>query len=187
LGTFAKWKGHHILLRALARVPRDVLLRTYIIGDAVYETTGSQHTRQALMDQVHHFGLGDRVVFTGAVDRPDAALRALDIVVHASTEPEPFGLVIAEAMACERPTIVSLAGGAAEIVSDGVDALGHVPGDVAGLTSRIVELASDPGHRRRIACAARLTAERRFDRARLADELVPLYREIARPSAYSPW
>ncbi len=57
-------------------------------------------------------------------------MRALDIVVHASTRPEPFGLVIAEAMACGRAVITSAAGGAAEIVESEVDALTHTPGDV---------------------------------------------------------
>ena len=54
-------------------------------------------------------------------------MRALDIVVHASTEPEPFGLTIAEGMASGRAVIVSAAGGAAEIVQDGVDALTCAP------------------------------------------------------------
>ena len=65
------------------------------------------------------------VGFTGHVDDVPAALRALDIVVHASVEPEPFGLVIAEAMACGRPLIVSRAGGAAEIAQAG--AVFHSP------------------------------------------------------------
>ena len=47
-------------------------------------------------------GVADRVGFTGFVHSPEATFRALDVVVHASTAPEPFGLVIAEAMACGR-------------------------------------------------------------------------------------
>ena len=55
-------------------------------------------------------------------------MRALDVVVHASTQPEPFGLVIAEAMACGRAVVVSSGGGAAEIVTPGEDALVHEVG-----------------------------------------------------------
>ena len=47
-------------------------------------------------------GVADRVGFTGFVHTPEATFRALHVVVHASTAPEPFGLVIAEAMACGR-------------------------------------------------------------------------------------
>jgi glycosyltransferase involved in cell wall biosynthesis len=120
-------------------------------------------------------GLGDTVVFTGPVDDPAGALRGLDIVVHASTEPEPFGMVIAEAMACGRPVVVALAGGALEIVHDGVDALGHTPGDASELADRLKQLASDPALRKRLGGEARRSAEKRFDRTRLAVELTPLY------------
>ena len=181
LGTFARWKGHATFLQALARVPPMIPLRAYVIGGPLYETYGSQYTRQELMDLVGQLGIGDRVGFTGVVAEPDAALRALDIVVHASTAPEPFGLVIAEAMACERAVIVSAAGGAAEIITDHVDAVGHTPGDADALASRIIALATDAEWRARIARAARATAVRSFDRARLAADLVPLYREVAGP------
>ena len=178
LATFAVWKGHITFLEAIARVPRHVPIRAYVIGDAVYDTEGSQCSRSELMEVVERLGIRDRVGLTGFIAQPESALRALDIVVHASTSPEPFGLVIAEAMACERPVIVSLAGGAAEIVTVGVDALGHQPGDAAGLAARITELAIDPALRSRIGRAARATAERCFDGARLAKELVPIYQSV---------
>ena len=58
------------------------------------------------------------MTFTGhRQDVPDV-LRALDVVVHASVEPEPFGRVIAEAMACARPVVWARGGGADEIVGD---------------------------------------------------------------------
>ena len=178
LGTFARWKGHVTFLEAIARIPRDVPIRAYVIGAAVYDTEASQRSRSELVHVVERLGIGDRVGFTGFVAQPEFALRALDVVVHASTSPEPFGLVIAEAMACERAVIVSLAGGAAEMVTVGVDALGHQPGDVAGLAARITELAIDPALRSRIGCAGRETAERCFDGARLANELVPIYQSL---------
>jgi glycosyltransferase involved in cell wall biosynthesis len=106
-------------------------------------------------------------------------MRALDVVVHASVQPEPFGMVIAEAMACGKPVVVSLAGGAAEIVRDGVDALGHPPGDAAALADRIRVLVEDAELRARLGRAARAAAESRFDRARLAKELGPLYARLA--------
>ena len=60
-------------------------------------------------------GLGPRVGFTGFVPDSSSAIRSLDIVVHASTDPEPFGLVIAEAMACGKAVVASGAGGAIEL------------------------------------------------------------------------
>jgi len=60
-----------------------------------------------------------QVGFTGFVGSPAAAMRTLDVVVHASTRPEPFGLVIAEAMAAARAVIASRRSGVAEFVRDG--------------------------------------------------------------------
>jgi glycosyltransferase involved in cell wall biosynthesis len=186
LGTFARWKGHTLFLNAVASMATRTPIRAYIIGDAVYETDGSQYTRDELRRVAERLGIGHSVGFTGHVARPEAALRALDIVAHASTEPEPFGLVIIEAMASERPVVVSLAGGAAEIVTAGVDALGYAPGDVEALAARLTELATDPALRLRIARAGRATAEKRFDRSRLASQLVPIYQSVVdcpRPTA----
>ena len=105
-------------------------------------------------------------------------MRALDILVHASTEPEPFGLVIAEGMACGRAVIASQAGGAAELFETDVNALSHTPGDAALLAQRIALLAGDRSLRARLGAAARATAEQRFNRTRLATELIPLYRAV---------
>jgi glycosyltransferase involved in cell wall biosynthesis len=71
--------------------------------------------------------------------------------------------------------IVSRAGGAAELVSHDVDALTHSPGDVGELAARIAALTADAPLRARLGAAARATAERRFDQARLAHEIVPVY------------
>jgi len=178
LGTFGRWKGHATFLQALARVPRTLPVRGYIIGGALYQTDASQYSRDELAGLAASLGLADRVGFTGVVDRPEAALRALDVVVHASTEPEPFGLVIVEAMACGRAVIVSDAGGAAEIITPDVDALAHRPGDADDLAERIAALASDRYYRTRLGRAGRASAEHRFGRARLAAELVPVYEAV---------
>ena len=183
LGTFARWEGHVVFLRAFSRIPPGVPVRAYVIGDAVYETEGSQYTRDELRQLVETLGIADRVGFTGFVTQPERALRALDVVVHASTEPEPFGLVIVEAMATGRPVVVSLTGGAAEIVTAGQDALGHSPGDIHVLTARLTALTNDPALRARIGQAGRKTAEGRFDRARLADQLAPIYQSVVAGTA----
>src|SRR5207248_1694340 len=85
----------------------DAGVRGYIIGEPIYETTASQFSMRELRGLASSHGLRD-VGFTGRIDEVPGALRALDIVVHASIEPEPFGLVIAEAMACGRGAAPSM-------------------------------------------------------------------------------
>jgi len=179
VATMARWKGHETFLRAMAMLPAAAPVRGYVIGGPRYETAGSQYTIEELRALAAQWGLADRVGFTGFVKDVAPAMRALDIVVHASTQPEPFGLVIAEAMACGRAVIASAAGGAAEIIGDGSDALAHLPGDAPALARLIEQLAGDPALRQRLGRAATLASSRRFAQARLAADLAPIYRAIA--------
>lgn len=177
VATFARWKGHAVFLDALARLRDLPNVRGYIVGGSIYQTDASQYSREQLRGQSDALGLGERVGFTGNVHDVPAVLRSLDIAVHASTEPEPFGLVIAEAMACGRPIVVSRAGGAAEIAQGG--AVFHQPGDSADLADRLRELAGDPARRAALGAEGRKTAVRLFSRARLRDTLIPIYESLA--------
>ena len=177
VATFARWKGHDVFLEALSAIPAGVPVRGYVIGDALYDTAGSQHSLQELRALADRYGLGDRIGFTGFLPAAPS-MRALDIVVHASTRPEPFGLVIAEAMACGRAVITSGAGGAGELVKAGHDALTHTPGDSRSLAECIERLAIDPGLRRTLGANARASACERFDSDRLARDVIAVYEAI---------
>lgn len=178
VGTFARWKGHDVFLDAIARLRARAGVRAYVIGSPIYTTNDSQFSLAELQQLAAAKGIGDSVMFTGRIEDVAPVLRRLDIVVHASVEPEPFGLVIAEAMACGRPLVVSRSGGAAEI-ADG--ALFHTPGNAAELAECIDRLAADPGLRASLGNAGRAAALRRFSRERLAETLVPIYEALAAP------
>jgi glycosyltransferase involved in cell wall biosynthesis len=179
VATMGRFKGHDVFLRAIARLPRDLPLRAYVVSGRLYQTLGSQFDPARLRELAGELGIGDRVGFTGFVPHPAEAMRALDVVVHASTRPEPFGLVIAEAMACARPVVVSWAGGPREIVTPGSDGLPHTPGSDAELADAILRLARDAPLRERMGRAGRAAAEARFGRARLGAEMAPVYRALA--------
>jgi glycosyltransferase involved in cell wall biosynthesis len=180
VATFARWKGHEVFLRALASLPPSLPIRGYIVGGPLYETAGSQVSMAGLRALVASLGLESRVGFTGFVQDSSAAMRALDIVVHASTDPEPFGLVIAEAMACAKPVVASRAGGALELIQPGVNALSYEPGDATALARCIAQLAGDPDLRQRLGRAGRSTAEQSFTRRRMADEVAQVYTAVTR-------
>ena len=178
VATFAHWKGHETFLRAAASVLRESPappVRFYVVGGPIYATAGSQRTGDELRAAARAAGLGETDVgFTGFVDDAPAAMRALDVVVHASTQPEPFGLVLAQAMACGRALVTSGLGGAAEIVTPETDALVHQAGDADSLAAAILRLAADAGLRARLGAAGR-AGSKRFSRERLAEKVVPLY------------
>jgi glycosyltransferase involved in cell wall biosynthesis len=177
VATFARWKGHETFLRALGEI--DPAIRAYIVGGPVYDTARSQYSIDELRELARSLGIVDRVGFTGFVARPAAAMRALDVVVHASTEPEPFGLVIAEGLACGKAVIVSAAGGAAELVEHDNDALTFEPGDERALARAIARCASDQALRVRLGAAGRRTAIRRFDPDVFTRAFLDIYTRVA--------
>jgi glycosyltransferase involved in cell wall biosynthesis len=180
IATYARWKGHLVFLDAVRRLAEEAPatpVRWYVIGGPIYHTS-AQFTQPELRAAAHERGIADRVGFVPFLAEPTGAYRALDVVVHASTLPEPFGLTVAEAMACGRAVVVSAAGGAAELFTDGYDGVGVAPGDVAGVAAAVRRLAADRALRDRLGANARATAEVRFDAARYGPQLVDVYRDL---------
>lgn len=178
LATMAWWKGHKDFIRALALLDDRPTVRGYVIGGPLYHSEGSQVALQELRQFAKELGVGTRIGFTGFIDRPATAMRSLDIVVHASTRPEPFGRVIVEAMACSRPVITTGVGGAAELMNAGHNALTFRLCDPADLAQRITQLAGNPELRKQLGITGRKTAIERFDRQRLGNQLAGIYRRV---------
>lgn len=176
VGRIAPWKGQHVFLEAFARAfppgdePCEALIAgTAMFGEHDYET--ELHARSARGD------LSGRVHLLGHVEDPEEVLDRACVVVHASTAAEPFGQVIVEAMAAGRPVIASAAGGATEIVTDGVNGLLTAPGDVDALAGALTRLRTDPQLRRRLADAG-VERARQLSIRRTADAASALLRGV---------
>jgi glycosyltransferase involved in cell wall biosynthesis len=184
VATFGRWKGHDLFLDAVQRAATSRPIRGYIIGGPVYDTANSQYTSRELQSMIDARRLRDRVGLTGFVDAA-AAMRALDIVVHASTEAEPFGLVIAEAMACGRSVITTGHGGAAELVVPERDAVVVPPGNSQALAEAIERLAGDRTLRDAIGERARASAVNRFDPEKMASAAAGVFESAALRPAFA--
>jgi glycosyltransferase involved in cell wall biosynthesis len=201
VATFARWKGQELFLQAGAQFLRTngdsvaahhsplttrhspARVRFYIIGGPIYSTRGSQYSEAELRKKASELGLADHFGLIGFQQNPANIYRALDVVVHASTQPEPFGRTIVEAMACGKPVIVSEAGGARELFTPNHDAVGFPPGNITALARRIKELVDVPFFRCHLADNARRTAVARFDRAHIGPQILAAYRRFLRPAA----
>jgi glycosyltransferase involved in cell wall biosynthesis len=123
--------------------------------------------------------LGDSVQFLGFRSDVPAVLRDLDIFVHASTTPEPFGQVVIEAMAEGVPVIASDGGGVREIVEHGVSGLRTPMGDAAGLADAIEQLLADPARGNRLARAAHERVRTHFTASQNARKIEAVYDDLA--------
>jgi glycosyltransferase involved in cell wall biosynthesis len=179
VATYARWKGHDVFLNAAHRL-RSVAeqhgVRFYVIGGPIYDTAASQYREDELRGMVHELGIQDRVRFVPFCENIEDVYRALDIVVHASSRPEPFGRTIAEAMATGKPLVASRDSGAAELFVDGADAIGTPARDPLALAEAIRGLILEPRRREVLGRAARAVAVERFSRGRLANGLFDIYR-----------
>jgi glycosyltransferase involved in cell wall biosynthesis len=179
VATYARWKGQDVFLDAIAKLPPSMPpTRFYIIGGSIYHTSGSQFSREELQAQAARLGIADKIGFIGFQTDPLNVYRALDVMVHASSKPEPFGRTIVEAMACGKAVIVSNGGGAAELFTPNIDGLGVRPANTDDLAAAIAALAGDANRRVEIGAAARQTAVKRFNRPRLGPEFLAVYRQL---------
>ncbi|MGD9703403.1 MAG: glycosyltransferase [Acidimicrobiia bacterium] len=176
IGRLAPWKGQDVFLRAFAAAFPSGPERAVVVGGALFGEDEYEASLRALIDEL---GLQGRVELTGHVDDVSAQLASMEIVVHASVIPEPFGQVVVEAMAAQKGVIASAAGGPAEIVHHEIDGLLVPPGDVTALADALRRLAGDPALRTRLAAAGRDTAGH-YSAERIGQEVERVYRRLAK-------
>lgn len=178
IGRLSPWKGQDVLLRAVAQAfpAEDVQVR--VVGAALF---GEHEYETSLRQLVTDLGLDERVVLTGFVDDVPAELARMDVLVHCSTVPEPFGQVVVQGMAAGLPVVAADAGGPAEIIEDGRTGLLTPPGDVAALAAALRRLAADADLCRRLGEGGRAVAAS-YEPERLAPRLEHLYDDLVHGS-----
>jgi glycosyltransferase involved in cell wall biosynthesis len=162
----APWKGQHILIEALTHCPRSVSV--ILVGDALF---GEQDYVQKLRQQVQDLKLEHRVRFLGFRSDVAELMAACDLVAHTSTAPEPFGRVIVEAMLCGTPVVAAAAGGAIELVEDGVTGWLVTPGDPLKLAMVIQQCCDQPDRLAEIIKQAKSQASQRFNLANINQQI----------------
>jgi len=100
-------------------------------------------------------GLADRVRFTGFRTDVPRLMAACDVVCHTSRVPEPFGLVVLEAMVLGRPVVATEGGGPSEIIASDADGILVPPEDPGALARAMIALIDDPERRRTLGARGR--------------------------------
>jgi glycosyltransferase involved in cell wall biosynthesis len=155
LGRVAPWKGQDLFLRAFATAFPSGSERARIIGTAMF---GEEDYERGLLALARDLGVEGRVDFRGFREDIWGELGSLDVLVHASLIPEPFGQVVLEGMAAGLPVLAPAAGGPAEVIDDGRTGELFPSGDEQALAAAMRSLAADPGRRRALGDAAREAA-----------------------------
>jgi glycosyltransferase involved in cell wall biosynthesis len=176
VGRISPWKGQHIFLQAAA----DVLkghpdAKFEIIGAALFD---EQQYQAELHDLCRALAIEDSVSFVGFVEDIPTRITNLNILVHASTTGEPYGQVIIEGMAAEKPVVATDGGGVPEIVVNGITGILVPMGDAPKMADAIKYLLDNPDVGKRMGLAGRKRAVEHFTVERTARMVESVYQQI---------
>jgi glycosyltransferase involved in cell wall biosynthesis len=155
-GRLAAWKGQHILIDALPDLPG---VHALIVGAELY---GNQGYGNELIQRARDRGVSDRTHFLGFREDIPLLMRSVDVIVHTSTAPEPFGRVIVEGMLAGRPVIAAAGGGPEEIIENGISGLIVPPADSGALAAAVSSALKPSPWRERMIENAKSRAQRLF-------------------------
>ena len=172
IGRLTYYKGHDVLIRAMAEMP-----------DAGLVIVGTGDRRLALEAITDRLGLRDKVVLAGF--QAEAVLYALlascDVVCLPSLErTEAFGLVLLEAMRFGKPVVASdiPGSGVGWVVHRGGHGVLAQPGNVASLAAALRQLAESPRYRQTFSQSGIKALKDTFNIDQVANQMIPLYRSI---------
>ena len=177
-GRVTQWKGQReFICAALEALPKHPNLHLYIVGDA-------SDTDPRYMDECKQIAKSSpfaaQIEFTGMVTDVTAYYKRCTAVVHASIEPEPFGMVLIEAMALGRPVVASIYGAAPEIIRDGIEGFLVDPRDTSTMAARMCELLADPALATRMGSAGCERVRSEYDPRVAAKKFERLYIDLAK-------
>jgi glycosyltransferase involved in cell wall biosynthesis len=176
-GRLVPWKGHYYLFEAVKVLMEEnpdvhmLVAGTPTFGNAAYE--------KRLKQRVRDFDLSDRIHFLGCVHPIAHFMQSIDVFVHTSIRPEPFGMVLLEAMAAGKPVIAAPDGGAPEIVLHGETGLLVNPRNTKNLSRGLSYLVENPQIRKSLGQAAKKRVQSTFSAEVWKERIQNIYLEFA--------
>lgn len=144
VGNIKQWKGQETIVRAMAIIKKSwPTIKCPLVGGMI---EGDSY-KEKLETIIKELDISGNVIFTGYKDNPIDFMNIMDVVVHTSIEPEPFGMINLEAMYMKKPVISTNIGGPTEVFEDGVDGILIEPGNPELLAQKISWLLENPSLR----------------------------------------
>ena len=175
-GRLTRWKGQLVAVDALKHLHDDgVSALLVLLGD----DQGRLEYTQEIKDKADALGVGNALLFAAHTPSMPPAYLASDIVISASTDPEAFGRVAAEAQAMERLVVASNHGGALETVVDGQTGILFENKDARALARAISQLLALPkAERESKGKAARTRIGTLFSAQQLKTATLDVYKNV---------
>lgn len=178
VGNIKYWKGQETIVRATAElVKKYPNIRCILVGAVPVKLDGGDY-KNNLDNLCREFNIERNVIFTDFQENPIDYMNLMDIVVHTSVDPEPFGIVLLEAMLLSKPLISTTIGGPAEIVVNNKSGVLIQPGDPKLLATAVDNLLSDPEQAQEIGKQGYKRLMDEFTIEKNAEKTMKIYKSI---------
>lgn len=178
VGRLVSWKGQEDFIRAIAKArASDSSIRGLLVGDDV-ETGESERYVAGLNALIDELGVGNAIRFTGHRTDVPNIMKAADVVVCASSKPEPFGRVIIESMAVGTPVIATDAGGVTDIIDHGKNGILASIRNSDAMAEAMLRVTSDVEFKQKIRAAGLRSVADHYTVARHTANISNLYRKV---------
>jgi glycosyltransferase involved in cell wall biosynthesis len=176
VGRIGAWKGENFFVDMADQVVAGFPRVKFLIVGGVFD--GNYQHLVNLRNKIQQLGLAHKIVVTGFRSDVPAILSCSDIFVLPSMQPEPFGMVLLEAMAAGKPVIATNHGGPRKIIGNSVEGFlvdFREPTEMAG---RVTQLLQDADLRLRMGRAGLQTIRRKFSPGKAASRYQEIFRDI---------
>ena len=173
-GRLTRWKGHHVLIDAMAKLERKQVFCVLIGSDQ-----GRTEYREELEAAIEAKGLGGQIRIIDHCDDMPAAYMISTVVVSASIEPEGFGRIPIEAQAMGCPIIATDHGGAQETIIKDETGWLVPPGDSSAMAEALKQALDLTQDKKEILAHQAMThIAHNFSLEKMADETLNVYAEL---------
>ncbi len=166
VGQIAAWKGPHLIVELAELIGARYDSSFHLIGDVSFPEAERPYG-DWLRQRIESSPARDRITWHSATASPEGAMTKIDILVHTSLAPEPFGRVLVEAMASHRPIVAFRRGSTTDVLSDRTALLAEGDG-VEDVAVSLEKLLTDRPAANAMAVEA-AEAARAYEPSRVAD------------------
>jgi len=175
IGRLTRWKGQELLIDALAKLKERGDFHCVLTGD----DQGRSKYTDGLKEKMQQYQMSDCYTFIKHTDDVPALMKACDIVVSASIEPEAFGRIAAEGEAMGKIVLASNIGGSLDNIKDGITGKHFKSGDADDLANKLAWALDMPeSERKKMSQAAENFVKENFTKQIMCDKTLAVYRDL---------
>ncbi len=175
IGRLTRWKGQELLIDALAKIKDRNDFHCVFTGD----DQGRVKYTEGLLNKIKSHNMDGNFTFIKHTDDVPALMKACDIVVSASIEPEAFGRIAAEGEAMGKIVLASNIGGSLDNLKDGITGRHFISGDTEDLSQKLtwaLDLPED--ERKKISENAQNFVKENFTKQIMCCKTIEVYKQL---------